>query len=88
MKRETCAEISLNNLASNIHAIQQRISPSQVIPVVKADAYGHGVVSITRRLAKEGFSMLAVAQLQEALELRESGITHSIRLRLMAESST
>ena len=78
MKRETCAEINLNNLAYNIHAIQERVSPSQVIPVVKADAYGHGAVPVTRHLAREGFPMFAVAQLQEALELRESGVTQSI----------
>jgi len=78
MKRETCAEINLNNLTYNIRAIQQRVSPSVVVPVLKSDAYGHGAVPITRHLAREGVSMFAVAQLQEALELRESGITQSI----------
>jgi len=53
MNHETCAEINLNNLAYNIHAIQQRVSPSQVIPVLKSDAYGHGAVPVTKRLASE-----------------------------------
>jgi alanine racemase len=78
MKHETCAEINLNHLSYNIHAIQERVSPSQVIPVVKADAYGHGAVRVARHLAREGFSTFAVAQLQEALELRESGVTQTI----------
>jgi len=53
MKHETYAEINLNNLAYNIHAIQQRVSPSQVIPIVKADAYSQGAVPVTKRLASE-----------------------------------
>jgi len=78
MKHETCAEINLNNLAYNIHAIQQRVSPSQVIPVVKADAYSQGAVPVTKRLVKEGFNFFSVARFQEAMELRKSEVTQSI----------
>ncbi len=78
MNHETCAEINLNNLAYNIHAIQQKVLPSKLIPVVKADAYGHGAVPVTKRLVKEGFKIFAVAQFQEAMDLRESGFTQSI----------
>jgi alanine racemase len=78
MTLRTFAEINLNNLAYNIRAIQQKVSPSKVIPVVKADAYGHGVIPVTRRLVKEGLEMFAVAQLQEAMELRENGFTQPI----------
>ena len=78
MNHETCAEINLNNLAYNIHAIQQKVLPSKVIPVVKADAYGHGVVPVTKRLVKEGFKIFAVAQFQEAMELREKGFSQAI----------
>lgn len=78
MNHETRAEINLDNLSYNIRAIQQKVSPSGVIPVVKADAYGHGAVPVTRRLAREGFTMVAVARLEEAMELRESGIAQSI----------
>jgi len=70
----TCAEINLDNLVHNIRAIQLKVSPSKIIPVVKADAYGHGAVTVTKRLVKEGFKFFAVAQFQEAMELRESGI--------------
>jgi alanine racemase len=78
MTFSTCAEINLDHLAHNAHSIRERVAPARVIPVVKADAYGHGAVACTRRLAKEGFTMFAVAQFQEAMELRESGIDHPI----------
>jgi alanine racemase len=72
------AEINLDNLAYNIHRIQERVAPARVIPVVKADAYGHGALPVVKRLLKEGLRMFAVAQFQEGMELRESGITHPI----------
>ena len=78
MKPKTVAEINLNHLVYNIRAIQQKVFPAKVIPVVKADAYGHGAVPVTQRLEKVGFEMFAVAQFQEAMELRDSGITRPI----------
>jgi len=74
MTNKTFAEINLNNLASNVSAIKKRVFPSKVIPVVKADAYGHGAVPVTKRLTREGFNIFAVSQLKEAMELRESGV--------------
>ncbi|RLB28158.1 MAG: alanine racemase [Deltaproteobacteria bacterium] len=78
MNHGTLAEINLDNLSYNISAIQQKVSPARVIPVVKADAYGHGAVPVSKRLAREGFTMVAVARLEEAMDLQESGITQSI----------
>jgi alanine racemase len=78
MNHESRAEINLDNLSFNIRAIQKKVSPSKVIPVVKADAYGHGAVPVSRHLQKEGFSTMAVSCLEEALELRETGIGQSI----------
>lgn len=78
MNYKNYAEINLNHLADNINSIQQKVLPAQVIPVVKADAYGHGAVPVTKRLIKEGFKIFAVAQFNEAMELRESGITQPI----------
>ena len=72
------AEINLDNLAYNIHRIRERVAPARVIPVVKADAYGHGAVPVVKRLVQEGLDMFAVAQFHEAMELRESGITQPI----------
>jgi alanine racemase len=48
------------------------------MPVVKADGYGHGAVHVARRLVKEGAPILAVAVVEEGLELRRGGITAPI----------
>lgn len=78
MDQKTVAAINLDNLAHNAHAIERKVAPAGVIPVVKADGYGHGAVPVAKHLVKEGFRCFAVAQFQEALELRESGITQPI----------
>lgn len=78
MNLKTCVEINLNNLAYNMQAIQQKVLPSKVIPVVKADAYGHGAVPVAKRLVKEGSNIFAVARFQEAMDLRESGLVQPI----------
>ncbi|WP_319526542.1 alanine racemase [uncultured Desulfosarcina sp.] len=70
----TCACIHLNRLRFNYREIIKKIAPARLIPVVKADAYGHGAVPVSRCLVDEGADFLAVAQYQEAMELRESGI--------------
>ena len=78
MNAKTYAEINLYNLIYNIRAIKQKVFPSEIIPVVKADAYGHGAVAVTKHLVKAGFKLFAVAKFQEAMELRESGISQPI----------
>jgi len=78
MEHKSWAEINLDNLVYNVRGIQQKIHPAQVIAVVKADAYGHGAVPVTRRLIAEGIKLFAVAQYQEAMELRDSGIDRPI----------
>ena len=71
MKPKTCAEIHLANLLYNYREIQKKVRPATVIPVVKADAYGHGSVAVAECLAAEGADFFAVAQFEEALELLE-----------------
>ncbi len=67
----TVAEISIRNLLRNLSTIRA-ISRREVIPVVKADAYGHGMVPIARALVERGScSQLAVATLEEGIELRK-----------------
>ncbi len=78
MSTKTFAEINLNNLVHNVNAIKEKVAPSEIIPVVKANAYGHGAVAVTKRLLKEGLSRFAVAQFKEAMELRDSGISSPI----------
>lgn len=74
----TVAQINLNHLLHNIRQIQKKTSPAKVFPVIKADAYGHGAIPVAKCLVKAGFEMFAVAQFQEAMQLRDSGITTPI----------
>ncbi|HUG54387.1 MAG TPA: alanine racemase [Vicinamibacteria bacterium] len=71
--RPVRARVDLDRLAANYHALRALV-PVPVMPVVKADAYGHGAVPVARRLVAEGVPRLAVAYVEEAVELREAGI--------------
>ena len=64
-------EVNLGQLKSNVRSLCDSI-PAQVIFVVKADAYGHGMVPIARAAAEEGVGWFAVAYLEEALRLNET----------------
>ena len=71
----TWAEIDLSNLAHNYHTLRGLCPPDcKFLGVVKADAYGHGGVPIAQALQDLGAEMLAVACLDEAIELRRAGI--------------
>lgn len=61
-------------LAANLAAVRARAPGKTVIGVVKANAYGHGAVSVARTLVTAGVERLAVATVDEALELRAAGI--------------
>ncbi|HEY5672659.1 MAG TPA: alanine racemase [Malonomonas sp.] len=74
--RPTWAEIDLDALEHNLRQAQRCCLPQQrILAVVKADAYGHGALPVTRRLVAAGVEDFAVATLDEALELRRGGIT-------------
>jgi len=72
--RGPVAEISLSSIAHNLHIVQRIVKSRPVIAVVKAGAYGHGAVEVSKRLLTEGIACLAVAYTGEAKELREAGI--------------
>ena len=75
MPRLAWAEIDLDALAGNLAALRGIVDPgTPVHPVVKADAYGHGLVPVARALAGAGADGLCVATLDEALELRDAGV--------------
>ena len=79
MSRPTWAEIDLNQLAANFKRIKQRVAATaRIMAVVKANAYGHGAVECARRLAAEGADWFGVALPEEAIQLRNSGITQPI----------
>ena len=67
------AEINLEHLRHNLKMIRRvvRRSRSEILAIVKADAYGHGMKAVALTLAKEGVSFFGVATIQEALELRK-----------------
>ena len=71
--RPARARIDLDRLAANYHALTAHAG-RPVMPVVKADAYGHGAARVARRLVVEGAPMLAVAYAEEAAALREAGV--------------
>lgn len=75
----TWTEIDLSNLEHNYRALRAMLPQGcRFLGVVKADAYGHGAVPVARRLETLGAEYLAVACLDEALELRQAGITTPI----------
>ena len=70
------AEVSPENLLHNYHVLRSSLPEGcRFLGVVKADAYGHGALETARLLEKAGADYLAVACLDEALELREGGVT-------------
>ncbi len=75
MNRGAIAEINLTAISHNLKTIRKAVKNRPVIAVVKADAYGHGCLEVSRRLIKEGVPYLAVAYTGEALRLRGEGIT-------------
>lgn len=76
--RPTKAVIDLDALRHNFKTVQQKVSGSRVIAVVKADAYGHGLANIAKALPDA--EMFAVATPLEAYTLREAGIKQPILL--------
>jgi alanine racemase len=73
--RPAWAEINLDNLAFNIRQIRGITNGnSKIMAVVKADAYGHGIVETSRVLLQNGADRLGVAILDEAVHLRERGV--------------
>ncbi|MDY4607199.1 alanine racemase [Clostridium tertium] len=79
------AEINLNNLIYNIDQIKKKSGNSEIIGVVKANAYGHGAVEISKVLLNHGINRLAVANIVEAIELRENEIKAPIMLLGISE---
>ena len=75
------AEIDLDALKENVKNIRARLAPTtHVMGVVKADAYGHGALMVSRVLLESGTTHLAVASLGEGAFLRSHGITCPILL--------
>ncbi|MDD4940645.1 MAG: alanine racemase [Candidatus Omnitrophica bacterium] len=77
--RQTWAEIDLDNLSHNLRAVRARIKKGvKVMACVKAEAYGHGLIPVSRELVDAGADFLAVASVDEAVRLRRAGIDSRI----------
>ncbi len=72
--RPTLVEVNLMRLRQNFRVIRQHVQPAKVMPILKANAYGHGLVRIAKLMEKEGADYLGVAVLEEGILLRESGV--------------
>jgi alanine racemase len=72
--RSTVVDVDLDALAANLAVLKER-GGGEVIAVVKADAYGHGVEAVAETLIEAGAVMLAVITVEEALVIRRAGLT-------------
>ncbi|HUQ42478.1 MAG TPA: alanine racemase, partial [Candidatus Limnocylindrales bacterium] len=81
--RATIVDVDLDAIAGNLAALRER-GKADVIAVVKADAYGHGVEAVAETLVDAGAAMLAVATVEEALVIRAAGISAPVLVLLGA----
>ncbi len=81
----TWVEVSRAQIAANYRKVREAVGPQvEVMCVVKADAYGHGAVEVSRLLEAEGARWLAVSNVDEGASLRQAGIR--ARILVMADS--
>ena len=78
--RPTEAVIDLGAIGRNVERLVARAAPAQVCAVTKADGYGHGSVASARAALDAGATWIAVALVEEGIELRRSGVTAPILL--------
>ncbi len=77
-------EVSLGAIRANFRAARELVGPQvDVMPVVKADAYRHGAIEVSRALEAEGARWLAVSNVDEGIALRRAGI--GARILVMAD---
>ena len=78
MHRGTRARIRLDAIRHNLQTIKNMAPGCKVMAVIKANAYGHGLIPVARAL--EAADALAVARLTEAFQLRDAGIGKTLTL--------
>lgn len=71
-------EINLDHLAWNLSQVRRRVSNRPVMVVIKANAYGHGLVDVARFFETQNVRHFAVGKVQEAVSLRENAISSTI----------
>lgn len=78
IERPTSVMVDLDRLSSNLALLRERAGRAQVLCIVKANAYGHGLVPVARHLEAQGAHGFGVAYLEEGVHLRNAGITAPI----------
>ncbi len=78
--RPVWAEINLDNYTHNIKVIKERYPDTKIMAVVKADGYGHGAIPVARASLLGGAERLAIAIVDEGIELRDAGFTSPIQV--------
>ena len=73
--RPTRLEIDLKILSDNFNKIKNAVTPSKIMPILKANAYGHGLVRVAQLMQELKSDYIGVAVLEEGILLREQGIT-------------
>ena len=74
------ATVDLDAIEHNVGVVRRAVAPAEVWAVVKADGYGHGAVAAARAALDAGAAGVAVALVQEGVELRRAGITEPVLL--------
>ena len=73
------AEVDLGKLRENVRTIRRYLKPdTKILGVIKANAYGHGMVEVGKTLSNEGIETLGVACLDEAIQLKKKRVTSEI----------
>lgn len=72
--RPVWAEVDLEAVRANVRSLVALVAPAAVCAVVKADGYGHGAVAVSRAAVEAGAGCVAVALVEEGVQLREAGI--------------
>ena len=73
--RPTYAEVDLEAIRHNVQAVQEEVGPeTKILVPVKANAYGHGLIEVSRAVLEVGVHMLGVAFLEEGITLRQAHI--------------
>lgn len=73
---QTHVQVHLDNIHANIEGIRRRVGfERKILIAVKANAYGHGAVEVSRMAAEIGVDFLGIATVPEAMQLRQAGIS-------------
>ncbi|MGI6226654.1 MAG: alanine racemase, partial [Peptococcales bacterium] len=69
-------EVNLDAIKNNYVKVRENIDPkTKILAVVKADAYGHGLIEVSKELVRQGVDYLGVTEIAEGIKLREAGLS-------------